>query len=83
MLAPRTARDWPIPSDEGEPLVIWLEIYVASLVILLSVFYFNERTKAGPIAPRTILVMSEMAALFALFPATVYAIFAGLVRRGR
>lgn len=64
-------------------MVIWVEIYCASLVILLSVFYFRERAKAGPLAPRVILIMTEMAALFALVPATAYALLTGLLKKGR
>lgn len=64
-------------------MVIWVEIYCASLVILLVVFYFYERTKVRVIAPRVILIMAEIAALFALIPATAYVLLAGLLRTGR
>ena len=64
-------------------MVIWLRIYCISLVILLLVFYFRERAKAGPIAPRVILIMAEMAALYALVPATAYVLLTGLMRKGR
>ena len=75
---------WPIPSNEGALLVIWwLKIYGVSLLILLAAFYLRERAKAGPIAPRVILVMTQMAALFALVPATAYVIVTGLIRKGR
>ena len=60
-----------------------LIVYGASFVILLLVFYFHERTKAGPIAPRVVLIMAELAALFALFPATAYLLLTGLLKRHR
>jgi hypothetical protein len=71
-----------IPS-RGVALVIWLEVYVTSWVILLVAFYVNERARVGPIAPRKVRVMSEMAAVFALVPATVYVLFAELAKRSR
>ena len=75
---------WPIPSNEGALLVIWwLKIYGASLLILLSGFYVRERVKAGPIAPRVILIMTQIAALLAMVPATAYVIVTGLIRKGR
>jgi hypothetical protein len=64
-------------------VLIWLEIYCASLVLLLVVFYLYERTRVGRLAPRVILIMAEIAALFALIPATAYVLFAGLLRTGR
>ena len=64
-------------------MVIWLEIYCASLVLLLVVFYFYERTKVRPIAPRVILIMAEIAALFALVPPTAYVLLTGILRTGR
>lgn len=64
-------------------MVIWLKIYCVSFVILLLVFYFHERAKAGPLVPHVLLIMTEMAALFALVPATVYVLLTGLIRKGR
>ena len=64
-------------------MVVWLEIYCASVVLLLVTFYFYERAKVGPITPRVILVMTEMAAFFALVPATAYVLFREMLRRGR
>jgi len=53
------------------------------VVLLLVTFYFYERAKVGPITPRVILVMTEMAAFFALVPATAYVLFREMLRRGR
>ena len=64
-------------------LIKSLVAYGISLATLLSVFYFRERVKAGPLAPRVILVMSQMAALFALVPATAYVLVSELLRRAR
>jgi hypothetical protein len=64
-------------------VVVWLKIYCASVVLLLVIFYLYERAKVGPIAPRVILVMTEMAAFFALLPATAYVLFTEMLRRGR
>jgi hypothetical protein len=51
-------------------------------VIVLLVFYVYERAKVGSIPPRTILVMGEIAAVFALVPATAYVLFSELAKRG-
>ena len=64
-------------------MVIWVKVYVASVVILLAIFYVHERTRVGPVHRRAILVMSEMAALFALVPATAYVLVTGLLRGDR
>jgi len=48
-------------------------IYCASLLILFLLFYFNERSKVGALPRRTIFVMAQLAALFALVPAALYA----------
>ena len=64
-------------------LIKALLAYGISLVTLLSLLYLRERSKAGPIAPRVILVMTQMAALFALVPATAYVLVSELLRRGR
>ena len=60
-----------------------LVAYSVSLTILLVVFYVRERSKVGPIHQRTLLIMTEIAALFALLPATTYVLFTQLVKRGR
>ena len=54
-----------------------------SFVILLVVFYFYERAKAGPVKPRVVLIMAELAALFALFPATAYLLLIELLKKHR
>ena len=64
-------------------LVTALVAYSVSFVILLVVFYSHERTKAGPLAHRVLRIMTQMAALFALAPATVYVLLAGLLRKHR
>ena len=64
-------------------LVTGLVAYFISLVILLVVFYCYERTKAGPLAPRVILIMTQMAAVFALAPATLYVLVRELLRHDR
>ena len=60
-----------------------LVAYSVSLAILLVILYFRERSKVGPIQQRTLLIMTEIAALFALLPATTYVLFTQLVKRGR
>ncbi len=60
-----------------------LAAYSVSFVILLVVFYFYERRKAGPLAHRVLLIMAQMAALFALAPATAYVLLKGLLRSHR
>ncbi len=64
-------------------LIKALLAYGASLATLLSLLYFRERAKAGPLAHRVVLVMTQMAALFALVPATVYVLVSELLRRAR
>ena len=73
------------PVGEGRVYILIKAViaYGLSLATLLSVFYFRERAKAGPLAPRVILVMTQMAALFALVPATAYVLVSELLRRGR
>ena len=63
--------------------VIGLIAYGTSFVILLAVFYFYERAKTGPINPRVVLIMTELAALFALLPATAYLLLTELLKRHR
>jgi hypothetical protein len=57
--------------------------YFASVIILLAAFYVRERAKVGPISGRTIRVMTEIAAMLALLPATAYVIFTQLMKSGR
>jgi len=57
--------------------------YGASLAIVLLVFYFRERANAGPLPPRAILIMIQIAAFLALVPAAAYVLFSELLRRGR
>ena len=71
------------PDQNGGGVVIWLEVYVASVAILLAFFYVYERAKVGPISHRAMLVMTEMAALFGLVPPTMYVLLTGLLRTGR
>ena len=66
-----------------EILLIGLMAYFVSLVILLLVFYFHERAKAGPVTRHVLRIMTQMAALFALFPATGYVLLTELLRRNR
>jgi hypothetical protein len=63
--------------------VIGLIAYGTTFAILLVVFYFYERAKAGPVKPRVVLIMAELAALFALFPATAYLLLTELLKRHR
>jgi hypothetical protein len=42
-----------------------------------------ERAKAVPLARRVVLVMTQMAALFALAPATIYVLLTELLKRHR
>jgi len=60
-----------------------LVAYSVSLLILLIFFYFHERAKAGPLGRRVVLVMTQMAALFALAPATIYVLLTELLKRHR
>jgi len=60
-----------------------LMAYVISLGILLLVFYFHERAKAGSVTPHVLRVMTKMSALFALVPATAYVLITELLRRRR
>jgi hypothetical protein len=57
--------------------------YFVSIVILLTMFYVREPANAGPISGRTILIMTEIAAVFALLPASVYVLFAELIKSAR
>ena len=60
-----------MPSTQFRATVIGLIASGMSFVILLVVFYFcyfYERAKAGALKPRVVLIMAELAALFALFP---------------
>jgi hypothetical protein len=52
------------------------------LVILLA-FYFHERAKAGSVTFHVLRIMTQMAALFALAPATGYVLLTELLRRNR
>ena len=63
--------------------VIGLIAYGTTFAILLVVFYFYERAKAGPLKRRVLLIMAELAALFALFPATAYVLLIELLKRHR
>ena len=60
-------------------LLTGLTAYAISFLILLVVFYSHERSKAGLCAS----IMSQMAALFALAPATLYVLLSGLLRKHR
>jgi len=42
-----------------------------------------ERAKAGPVGRRVVLVMTQMAALFAPAPATIYVLLTELLGRHR
>jgi hypothetical protein len=42
-----------------------------------------ERAKAGPLALRVVLVMTQMATLFALAPATISVLLTELLKRHR
>lgn len=64
-------------------LLTGLTAYVISFLVLLGVFYSHERKKAGPLARRVLLIMTQMAALFALAPATVYVLLTGLLGKHR
>jgi uncharacterized membrane protein len=64
-------------------LLTGLVAYSVSFVILLVVFYSHERTKAGPLARRVLLIMTQMAALLALLPATAYVLLTELLKRHR
>ena len=64
-------------------LIRTLLAYGTFWTLLFSALYFRERAKVGRLPHRVILVMSEMAALFALVPATMYVIISELLRRGR
>ena len=66
-----------------EILLTGLMAYFVSLVILLLVFYFHERAKAGPVTRHVLRIMTQMAALFALVPATGYVLLTELLRRNR
>ena len=54
-----------------------------SIVILLTMFYIREPAKAGPISGRTSLIMRDIAAVFPLLPASVYVLFAQLMKSGK
>jgi hypothetical protein len=58
-------------------------VYSVSLLILLLILYSYERAKAGPLGRRVVLVMTQMAALFALAPATIYVLLTELLKRHR
>jgi len=64
-------------------LIIWLMAYSVCLVIILVGFYSYERSKVGRLAPRVILIMTQMSALYALVPATVYVLLRGLLNKHR
>ena len=72
-----------VPEGKVRVLFTGLVVYSVSLFILLIIFYFHERAKAGPLGRRVVLVMTQMAALFALAPATVYVLLTELLRRHR
>ena len=62
-------------------LITWLIAFAVSFAIILAGFYVYERSKAGPLAARVVLIMSQMSALYALVPATVYVLLRGLLRK--
>jgi hypothetical protein len=64
-------------------LLTGLTAYAISFLILLVVFYSHERTKVGPLARRVLVIMTQMAAIFALAPATLYVLLMGLLRKHR
>jgi hypothetical protein len=64
-------------------LLTGLTGYAISFLILLVVFYSHERTKVGPLARRVLVIMTQMAAIFALAPATLYVLLMGLLRKHR
>jgi hypothetical protein len=64
-------------------LVTGLMAHSISLVILLVVSYYPRAHQGRPLTPRVILIMSQVAALFALAPATVYVLLAELLRKHR
>ena len=62
-------------------LITWLIAFAVSFAIIFVGFYVYERSKVGPLAPHVILVMSQMSAVYALVPATVYVLLRGLLRK--
>ena len=67
----------PIPSNEGELLVIWwLKIYYVSVAILLSAFYLRVRVKAGPISRDSDHDSNS-------YTPGAYVIMTGLIKKGR
>jgi hypothetical protein len=58
-----------------------LVAYFVSLLIVLLILFSHERAKAGPLARCVVLVITQMAALFALAPATIYVLLTELLRR--
>jgi hypothetical protein len=47
-------------------------VYCGSLLVTFLVFYVYERSKVGALPRRTVFVMAQMAALFALVPTGFY-----------
>ena len=64
-------------------LITGLMVYAVSLVIILAGFYSYEHSKVGRLAPRVILIMTQMSALYALAPATVYVLLRQLLSKHR
>jgi uncharacterized membrane protein len=64
-------------------LLTGLTAYVVSFLILLAVFYSHERKRVGRLARRVLVIMTQMAAIFALAPATLYVLLTGLLKKHR
>lgn len=64
-------------------LLTGLVAYSVCVLIVLVVFYSHERIKTGPLARRVIVIMTQMAALFALAPATIFVLLTELLRKHR
>jgi hypothetical protein len=72
-----------VPGGKVRILFTGLGAYFVSLLILLLILYSHERAKAGPLGRRVVLVMTQMASLFALAPATIYVLLTELLKRHR
>ena len=64
-------------------LINGLIAYAVSLGVILVGFYSYERSKVGTLAPRVILIMTQMSALYALAPTTVYVLLRVLLSKHR
>jgi uncharacterized membrane protein len=64
-------------------LLTGLTAYAISFLTLLVIFYSHERKKVGRLARRVFVIMTQMAAIFALAPATLYVLLTGLLKKHR